>query len=100
MFMRLNADLGKLRAEDLVRDAGPVAIRPAQTADEPAIERLAQLETAAAPCGELLLAEADGEVVAALPVNGGRPLADPFRRTAAVVELLALRARQLRGLGH
>jgi hypothetical protein len=35
-------------------------------------------------------------VVAALPLDGGRPLADPFRRTAGAVELLALRARQLR----
>jgi hypothetical protein len=35
------------------------------------------------------------DVVAALPLEGGRPLADPFRPSAHYVELLQLRARQL-----
>ncbi|MEA2308482.1 MAG: hypothetical protein QOG41_1812 [Thermoleophilaceae bacterium] len=96
MFQRLNSELGKTRVEDMLRAQGSVAIRPARRADADAIERLAQLETAERPQGEMLLAERDGEVVAALPLDGGRPLADPFRRTAGAVELLALRARQLR----
>jgi hypothetical protein len=71
-------------------------IRQADPIDEAAIARLAQLDSADAPHGELLLAESGDEVVAALPVEGGRPIADPFRNTAEVVDLLRLRARQLR----
>lgn len=98
MFMRLNSEMGKLRVQDVLREQGSVAIRPARGADESAVERLAQLDTAPTPHGDVLLAERDGEVVAALPLDGGRPVADPFRRTAGVVELLSLRARQLRQL--
>ena len=35
-------------------------------------------------------------MVAAMPLDGGPALADPFHRTAALVEMLELRARQLR----
>jgi hypothetical protein len=98
MFMRLSSEVGKTRVEDMLREQGSVAIRPARPTDGSAIERLAQLDTAPRPDGELLLAERNGEVVAALPLDGGRPVADPFRRTAGVVELLSLRARQLRRL--
>ena len=73
-------------------------IRPADPIDEAAIARLAQLDSTEAPAGEVLVAESGDELVAALPVDGGRPVADPFRRTAEVVELLRLRARQLRHL--
>ena len=76
-----------------------IAIRWAGAADEPAVERLAALETAKRPDGEVLLAEAGHEVVAALPADGGPALADPFMRTTEIVELLALRAHQL-GLRH
>ncbi len=44
----------------------------------------------------MLVAETGGEIVAAVPVAGGRAIADPFRRTAALVEILELRASQLR----
>ena len=42
------------------------------------------------------VAETDDEVVAALSVDTGERVADPFRRTADVVDLLAYRARGLR----
>jgi hypothetical protein len=71
-------------------------IRAARPEDRRAIERLALLDDSRRPRGELLVAEAGGELVAALPVHGGRAVADPFRPSAQVVELLALRARQLR----
>jgi hypothetical protein len=80
--------------EDLVFMA--LKIRQADPVDKAAIARLAQLDSADAPRGELLVAESGNEVVAALPVDGGRPIADPFRQTAEVVDLLRLRARQLR----
>ena len=71
-------------------------IRQADPVDEAAIRRLAALDSAEAPQGELLVAESDDELVAAVPVAGGRAVADPFRRSAEVVDLLRLRASQLR----
>jgi hypothetical protein len=47
------------------------------------------------PPGPLLLAEIDGEPWAAIALDGGRPIADPFRPTAALVDLLRRRAAQL-----
>ena len=71
-------------------------IRQADPTDEAAIARLAQLDSAEAPDGELLVAENGHDLVAALPLAGGRSVADPFRRSAEAVELLRIRARQLR----
>jgi hypothetical protein len=73
-----------------------VAIRWAVQADAAAIARLAELEERPRPAGRMLVAQARGEVVAALPVDGGEALADPFRPSADTLELLAFRARQLR----
>jgi hypothetical protein len=42
------------------------------------------------------VAEIDERMVAALPLRGGRAIADPFHRTAALVQMLELRAGQLR----
>lgn len=77
-------------------DAADVAIRLARAADAPALARLAALDAGEPPAGRVLLAESGGRAVAALPLDGGRALADPFERTADVVRLLELRARQLR----
>jgi hypothetical protein len=56
-----------------------------------AIERLAQLDSARRPSGPVLVAAVGGEPVAALPLDGGPTIADPFRGTAALVSLLELR---------
>jgi hypothetical protein len=45
----------------------------------------------------VLVAEIAGEPVAALELEGEARLADPFHRTAHVVELLELHSRALRG---
>lgn len=73
----------------------PVALRLCSVHDDGALERLAVLEGQPAPSGRFVLAEVDGEVVAALPLRGGRPLTDPFRPTAHLLPLLRLRAAQL-----
>lgn len=73
-----------------------LVLRAAGPADLPAIQRLAERDSAPAPRGELLVAEAGGELVAALELDGARVLADPFRRTAEAVDLLQARAAQLR----
>jgi hypothetical protein len=77
--------------------APTVVIRAARGSDGPALRRLADLDSRDhVPAGDLLVAEADHEVVAALSVDTGERIADPFRRTADVVDLLAYRARRLR----
>jgi hypothetical protein len=72
-------------------------VRYAHAGDREAIFRLAQLDSARPPMGPLLVAESRGGIVAALPLAGGDPVADPFVPTAELVELLRLRAAQLGG---
>jgi hypothetical protein len=62
----------------------------------PAIERLAALDSAPRPAGPLLVASVDGVARAALPLDGGPVIADPFERTDSLVALLRVRAAQLR----
>ncbi len=76
--------------------APTVIIRAARGSDGPAVARLAELDSRPVPAGDLLIAETGDEVVAALSMDTGAGIADPFRRTADVVDLLAYRARGLR----
>ena len=72
-----------------------VSLRLCSVHDDAALEQLAVLEGRAVPSGRLVLAEVNGTIVAALPLSGGEPLADPFRPTAHLLPLLRLRASQL-----
>jgi hypothetical protein len=65
-----------------------ITIRRSVSGDEAAISRLALLDSGHAPFGDALLGFVEGELRVALPVDGGRPLADPFHPTAEVLELL------------
>jgi hypothetical protein len=76
--------------------APTVVIRAARGSDGPALRRLAALDSSVLPDGRLLVAETGDEVVAALSVDTGAKVADPFRRTADVVDLLEFRAARLR----
>jgi hypothetical protein len=82
-------------AADVLDDPDCVWVRLAGPADVPALLDLAELESRHAPVGPVLVAEVGGRVLAALPLADGEPLADPFRRTADLVEMLRLRAAQL-----
>jgi hypothetical protein len=75
-----------------VTTAPSVLIRAARGSDGRAIARLAALDSAAVPAGDLLVAEADGQLVAARSLTTGAAVADPFRPTADVLALLELRA--------
>jgi hypothetical protein len=77
-------------------DDAAVLIRRASTDDECALARLAALDERELPAGERLIAEIEGTVVAALDVCSGRSIADPFVPTSGIVELLGLRAAQVR----
>jgi hypothetical protein len=84
----------RVRERDV--NIAPVTVRRFAERDIDAIQRLAALDEKPIPSGGVLVAEQDGELVAALPLNGGQALADPFKPTADVVELLKVSARQLR----
>ena len=70
-------------------------IRRASEDDARHLSDLATLDHGRAPGDAALVAELDGEVVAALDLRTHRTVADPFRPTADAVELLRLRAAQL-----
>ena len=74
-----------------------ITIRVATAADQAAVRRLAVLDSAFPPKGEVLLAEAGDELWAAVSVDTGHAVADPFRPSADLVELLRVRAARLRG---
>jgi hypothetical protein len=69
-----------------------LVLRRATAEDASAVTRLARLDSAPRPSGELLVAEVGDEIVAAVPFDGGRAIADPFRPTADIVDLLRARA--------
>ena len=73
-----------------------LAIRPATADDGADVARLAALDSAAVPTGALLLGVVDGRAVAALSVDSGAVVADPFSPTADLVNLLRQRAERLR----
>jgi hypothetical protein len=73
-----------------------ILIRFARPEDQGALERLAGRDSKPVPDGELLVAETSGEIRAALPLDGRRPVADPFHPTAELVRLLEVRRRQLK----
>ncbi len=74
-----------------------VTIRFAAPDDGPALARLAALDSSTVPAGPLLLGEVDGELWAAAGVHGGAAIADPFRPSGPLVELVQARAHQLVG---
>src|SRR3954451_3912270 len=72
-----------------------VVLRRAQHQDANALDRLAALDGVRRPAGELMVAEVDGEILAAVPVEGGRAIADPFRPTRDLIDLLHARTHLL-----
>jgi hypothetical protein len=79
-----------------VVDTRDVELRLCRVADDPQIDRLAELEGRPTPHGRFVLAVVRGRIVAALPLMGGPPLRDPFVRTDHLLRLLEVRAQQLR----
>jgi hypothetical protein len=77
-----------------------LTIRRADAADEFAVRRLAALDSAFPPTGDVLLAEVGDELWAALSIDTGHAVADPFRPSRDLVDLLRLRAGRLNGEAH
>jgi hypothetical protein len=74
-----------------------LTIRRASGSDAVALQDLAALDSSAWAPGEVLVAEVGSELLAAVEVESGAAVADPFRQTADLVELLRFRADAIRG---
>jgi len=70
----------------------PVTIRRARPDDGPAIARLAEIDEAPVPAGELIVAEVSGELWAAASVDRDQAISDPFRPSGELVRALSERA--------
>ncbi len=81
----------RARADEPTR----LTIRLAGPADASAITGLARLDSSRAPRGEVLLAEVGDELWAALSLEDGHAVADPFRPSGDLVFLLLERSREL-----
>jgi hypothetical protein len=71
-----------------------ITITHSANADDASVRRLAALDDRRPPHGPALLAYEDGELRAAVGLVDGRSVADPFHRTADIVQMLRLRARE------
>ena len=65
-----------------------ITVRPYLPDDRRSLERLAALDDRRVPAQPVVLAEADGRLVAALSRRTGEAVADPFEPTAHLVEML------------
>ena len=111
---QLNLWLARARADELHRAAVPraeahrrvqpqtrtpaertVTLRLGVPGDECPLARLAALDSSDPLAQPVLLADVDGQVLAALTLTDGAVVADPFHPTAELVELLRARAYQL-----
>jgi hypothetical protein len=77
-----------------------MTIRRAGAADLASLARLASLDSACVPELPVLVAESEGRILAAVPFDGGPAVADPFEPTVEILDLLQLRASQIRAARH
>jgi hypothetical protein len=71
-----------------------LTIRRAGPHDEQALFALAMVDSALPLTGDVLVAQLDRSLIAAISLDDRRVIADPFRPTADTVEVLRLRAKQ------
>jgi hypothetical protein len=69
-------------------ETGPLTLRIANDGDGAALRHLAALDSRPLPPGPHLVAEREGRIDAALSLSCGETVADPFRPTAELCELL------------
>jgi hypothetical protein len=74
-----------------------IELRPANGCDARALERIAELDSARVPAGRLLVAESGGALMAAISMDTGETIADPFSPTAHLVAALRLAALRADG---
>jgi hypothetical protein len=95
--------------DTLKKLAGPVQLTPVDTrvtfrhavpADAQALTELAQLDSSRAPRGDVIVADAGGELWAAVSLEDGHAVANPFRPSGELTFRLSERARELHGAGR
>jgi hypothetical protein len=92
------AGLRRTRSPAAVSSARPAAaVRFAHADEAGTLWRLAQLDDASELAGEILVATIDADVVAAVSLDDGRVVANPFVLTSDAVELLRRGATALTG---
>jgi hypothetical protein len=92
------AGLRRRRSTAAVSSARPAAaVRFGHPDEAGTLRRLAQLDDAPELAGEILVATIDADVVAALSLDDGRVVANPFVLTSDAVELLRRSATALTG---
>ena len=72
-----------------------LTIRMAHSDDTPALGRLAEIDSTVPLPGHVMLAELDGNCLAAISLETGEVNANPFKRTAAIVSHLRMRRYQI-----
>ena len=77
-----------------------VVIRYARPDEADAVATLAQLDSSRAPQGNVIVADVQGDLWAAVSVDDGHAVANPFRPSAELTFGLLERAREVRGAGR
>ena len=75
-------------------------IRLARDEDRRALDSLAELDSARRINGRALIGEIDGRIAAAVALEDGRVIADPFQPTSHLVVQLRLRTNGLKAHEH
>jgi hypothetical protein len=78
--------------------ANMYVVRRAHDDDAGALQRLAALDGRAPLSGDILVAQKDGVIAAAISLDDGRTLTDEVHRTPEAVALLRLRADAMRAM--
>lgn len=73
-------------------DSAEITIRAARAEDRADLARVAGRDTHELPHGTLLVAKVGSDVRAAISLDDGTIIADPFHRTAELVAMLKIRA--------
>jgi len=76
-------------------DLDKLTIRTAEYGDRDELIRLAQRDATTVPDGALVVGEIGGRIRAAVAIESGRTIADPFSRTTDLVALLHARVDQI-----
>src|SRR4051812_12729678 len=100
-YKRFTNTLAKLRgATQSVPTSADVVIRYARRDEADALATLAQLDSSRAPRGEVIVADVQGELWAAVSLDDGHAVANPFRPSGELTFRLSERARELHGAGR
>jgi hypothetical protein len=93
--------VSKLRSQiQSVPTSADVVVRFARPDEADALATLAELDSSRAPRGDVIVADVQGELWAAVSVDDGHAVANPFRPSGDLTFRLSERARELNGVGR